>query len=203
MDASAQQRLNEAETYAYKKFMRVAKKISYMEYGKWQIVPDLNDPLRKFTLEKNIGWAILKVKLYGHAYWYGGNQCFKFMVAFTGLLQDKSINSYLTKSGLLVKPRMAEKLLKHINDSVIPGFFQDIEKTKIVCDQESATHQAFRVNVSKVKGLKLGARDWQGYNGELKGCTISMVVAENGIFLRGDMTFDEFEDMRVKMGWGI
>ena len=51
----------ERETEAYKNLMLVARRMARIEYGKWKIMPSIEDPLRKFTVERDIGWCTIKV----------------------------------------------------------------------------------------------------------------------------------------------
>src|ERR1041385_4207986 len=64
---------HDKETQAYKLFMKIAKKVKNTEYGKWDIVPDSSDPLRKFILQYKSAWFTINVKLMMMQFTHRGN----------------------------------------------------------------------------------------------------------------------------------
>jgi hypothetical protein len=149
----------EAETQAYKMFMRIAKKLKYLEYGKWSIVPDINEPLRKFTIEKDIGWAKIKMCLWAEQYHkrkYEGDwnnaYAYRFKIGMKGLFADNR-SELVLKTSMLLKPRMVKKLLTFINERVIPEFYKTIDNERTEYEEKINTLRLLNSNMLKLKGL--------------------------------------------------
>lgn len=203
-----EQKRLERETEAYKGFMKVAKKVVNIEYGKWQISPDPTDPLRKFTLHRDIGWCTLHVRLTMGSHYHRGDYSenrhdYHGLVAFTGLFRDKNSDIVL-ESNWKVKPRMAKKLLKLINDAVIPGFYKEVEKEKAIWEEKHKVVTAFQAELSKVKGLEVmkGKQTWgDTVYGKLPNCPFELTLEKNRVAIQGSLTYDELAELQRVNKW--
>lgn len=207
-----EQKHHEDETDGYKAFLPVARKIKKIDYdSKWRIVPDMSDPLRRFTLERDIAWATLKVKIQMkstyHRNDYSDNRYFyKPVVVVEGLFASQG-NPQSISLDMVVKPRMAKKVIEAINTVVIPKFYQAIETEKKLREESRLKKSLFEHNISKIKGLKVvkSPNHWDNdLRGELSNCPIqiSLREQENTVILDGEMTYDDFAKLAEHNGWG-
>lgn len=200
------QRRHERETEAYKVFSKVAKQIKYLEYGKWTISPDPDDPLRKIVLSRDIGWCTLDVKLAMDSHYHRGDYSdnrwdYYGKIVFHGLFgqQGRSIELH---TSLRVRPRMAKKLLKMINENVIPNFYKEVEREKQVWEENHARHIAFQKNVAKIVGLEVQKDRWGDTTTALKGCPLRIRAKPDHISIDGQITYEEMAQIASAMGWG-
>jgi hypothetical protein len=150
----------ESETQAYKVFMRVAKRIKHLEYGKWNIVPDPQEPLRRFTLEKTFDWAKIKLLLYACQYLkrnydysnYDNMYAWRYKIGIQGFFRNSN-GELLAKTGILLKPRMAKKLLALVNNTFIPAFYTEVDITRKEFENKIMTNRILSDNITKLKGL--------------------------------------------------
>lgn len=195
----------EAETQAYKQFMKIAKKVSYLQYGKWNIVPDLGDPLRKFTLEKDAGWATVKLSLIMirsyHRGKYGQDRYYyKPMLVCSG--QFKNVFGKLNMS---LKPRMARKIVKVVDEGVIPYFYNQVEQEKANREKLLEKEREFKDKISAVKGLRLGDKlsPWtNSVIGNLTNCPFVIEVNPTAVTLSQTFTFEQLAELSKQYGWG-
>lgn len=166
----------EAETQAYKMFMRIARKLSYMEYGKWKIVPDAVEPLRKFTIEKEFDWAKVKLCLVSHQFRkrkydnYDDAYAWKFQIGLQGFFQNIHGNEVMLKTGMFLKPRMVRKLLEAVNTKFIPSFYNMVETDRLEHEAKLISNKMLADNIAKLKGLitiEKNRYDCNSYTGHL------------------------------------
>lgn len=200
----------ERETEIYKAFMKIAKKVSYLEYGKWKIVPDPVDPLRKFTLNKEFGWATLKVGVYlkdtykRGVYDYDERYDYRGMISYTGLFKDKSNVELKMVSGLRVRPRVAKDLIKEVNEKIIPNFYTDIFKEQEARKKANEDIAEFMREIGIVKGLKQGERkqSWKEPTAILNGCPIDLTLQRGFVEVSGRLSYMQLKKMAEACGWG-
>lgn len=197
------------ETEEYKVFMQVAKKLTRLEYKQWQIVPDLNDPLRKFTVEKNIGWATLKLTLqmedfYHRSVYDDGRYDWRGRIAVSGLFHDRN-GPVILNTGMRLKPRMARKLIKAINEVIAPKFYNEIKQFGDSWDSQQQSVIAFHNELAKVNGLKQHKSKNTYYNspdGKLENCPMSLTLKDKIVEYAGEMSYDDLATMAQAMKWG-
>lgn len=202
----------ESETTAYKMFMRVAKKLRFLEYGKWKIVPDLNEPLRKFTIEKDIDWGQVKLCLYHEEYRKrAGNYtnwedrvAYRYRIGVKGLFNNHqgAHNEVIVRSGMQLKPRMVKKLLEHVNTRIIPEYYQVIENERIEFESTIENNKVFKSNMDTLKGLVSTEQSKWNLNSRivrpLNGGDWPGVITSNIRLDKDDISFD----MRVPYALG-
>jgi hypothetical protein len=187
-------------------FMRVALKMQKLEYGKWKIVPDSNDPLRKFTLNRDIGWATLKLSLYAKEYYHRGNYSdtrwdYEFGIAYGGLFADKN-GDILVNSGLKIRPRLARDLIEQINTSVIPNFYNEIENKKKEMVQKLEVTKCLRDNISKLPDLeRVRGYSWGGNYYKLPNCPLQIDCQTSSVEVSGNLGYDELVKIANVLGW--
>lgn len=197
----------ERETEGYKMFMRVALKMQKLEYGKWKIVPDSSDPLRKFTLNRDIGWATLKLSLYAKEYYHRGvyndsRWDYRFGIAYGGLFADKN-GDIQVNSGLKIRPRLARDLIEQVNNNVIPKFYDEIECNKKDIVEHLATTKLLRENMAKVPSLiKVGRTNWDARQHRLPNCPLTIEVHPSAVEITGTIGWDELAEL-AKMKWEV
>ncbi len=215
MDYDAKKR--ECETREYKKFMKVAKRISYLQYGKWTINPNVNDPLRKFTLEKDTGWFTIKVGLYMEQFYHrsvydDGRYDYRAKIQVEGAFGGKRD----TVAGMLfigiplnlnmkLKPRMAKKLIVTIDEVLIPKIYQEIEKEKEIQEQKMNTDKEFKDNLAKVPSLNIVSNrsTWdRAIRGNIIASPFTFVLEKDHVTVDGRMTYDQLATMVRTLGWG-
>jgi len=219
MNQSEQQKQLEAETQAYKQFMKVAKRVSNLQYGKWKIVPNVNDPLRKFTLEKEIGWATviysLSMEQFYHRADYTENRYgYRAKLVVSGLFVRRDsitgvISPLYANMGMRLKPRMAKKLILATDDVITPQFYEVVmNEDKRINEQRLQTH-AFREQLKKLQGLKVNKKknyynsDQAEYQGTIKNCPFVINLKSSTVELEGSLLYDEFAVIVNRMGWGL
>lgn len=214
MSAIYDQRKLEREAEYYKVFMRVAKRIKRREYdNKWEIVPDVNDPLRKFTLERDAGWFRLKLCVtlqeYYHRSVYDDTRTdWRGIIAIKGMYGSKDKGESIIATGMRVKPRMAKKLQQAINEVFIPKFYETVAQERGARDTADRQVQQFNKEISKVLGLKKLTRNPNQYyrhdepTGSLDRCPFPLRLDADKIRFNGEMTYDEFANMAKAMKWG-
>lgn len=204
-----EQKKLEAETAGYKMFMRVAKRISRVQYGKWQIVPDVNDPLRKFTLERDIGWATLKLCLIVEEFYHrgvdhDGRTDYRCRLGVKGLFADGR-GAVALNTGMKLKPRMGKKLMKAVDEVIVPKFYETVECERTERQERIDALCKFVNEIKKVRGLKhLGEREryYNQPNATLDGCPFKLNISKDGVSYSGEMSYDDLAKMAQAMKWG-
>jgi hypothetical protein len=211
MNNIEEQKKMEAETLCYKQFMKIAKRVQQLQYGKWQIVPSMEDPLRKFTLEKDIGWATVQVSLYMdqtyHRGVYSSDRYFYIgKLKISGLTKTYNNNSEHILLGQKIKPRMASKIITHIDDVVTPAFYAMINDYRTQQMDIATKEQQFKDRVALVPGLTIKKDIHSYYNehgGILKNCPFRITISnQTTVKLVQDMTFEMFAEYARQYGWG-
>lgn len=200
----------ERETEIYKAFMKIAKKVTYLEYGKWTIVPDPADPLRKFTLNRNIGWATLKIGVYlkdtykRGIYDYDERYDYRGMIAYTGLFATKDGTELKMISDLKVRPRVAKDLIEQVNTKIIPNFYNDILNEQTAREKAKKDIAEFMREISIVKGLKQGERtvSYREPHAVLKDCPFELELNRGFIQVNGRVSYQQLKVIAEKCGWG-
>lgn len=200
----------ERETEIYKAFMKIAKKVTYLEYGKWTIVPDPADPLRKFTLNKNFGWATLKVGVYlkdtykRGVYDYDQRYDYRGMIAYTGMFASKDGVELKMISNLKVRPRVAKDLIAEVNEKIIPNFYAEVMKENEARDKARKDIAEFMREISIVKGLKQGERkqSWKEPTAILKSCPLDLTLQRGFVEVAGRLSYMQLKMIAEKCGWG-
>lgn len=196
----------EKETEGFKTFMRVAKRIQRIDYAsKWELVPDLTDPMRKFTLEREIGWARLKLGVYTEDFYHrkgDWNERYDVrpMLMITGLFADKG-RVHALRLRLKITPRMAKKLIRIVNEVIIPKFYAEIEQEKNQREEAILARQAFSAELRKVAGLRYTG-DRYGRNGTLERCPFDLQLSPTQVHMNGTISYDMFAEMAKHMKWG-
>ena len=201
--STEQQKKLERETEGYKMFMKVAKKLSYLEYGKWTMAPDVNDPLRKFTISKDIGWTTLSLCLVMESFYHrgvytGDRWDYRCLIGVNGLF----MGSKPLKLNCKLKPRMAPRLLKLINEVIVPKFYDDIMKEDAYHQDEVVTKAKFAEQVKKVEGLVYQPGVTWNSNAVLNGCPFLLEAHANIVTLRGELSYDDLATIAKAMKWG-
>ncbi len=202
----------ETETLCYKQFMKVAKKVSYLQYGKWQIVPSAIDPLRKFTLEKDCGWVTIKLALHMDQFYHRGKYGperygWRAELTMTGIFKDMtSGREHITKLGMKLKPRMAKKLIRAVDEAVIPKLHALIELENQQHITTKLEAQAFSNKVSLVNGLKIEVNK-NSYDrrmvGRLSNCPFDIAIDKDNVTMTGIFKYEDLALMAERMGWGL
>lgn len=207
MSNIADQKKLEIETDSYKMFMRVAKRVRNLEYNKWTIEPDINDPLRKFTLNRDIGWATLKLCLVIEEFYrrgvYNGNRYdYRCRVGVQGLFQDKR-GTIVLNTGMKVRPRMAIKLVTTINEVIIPKFYEAVEHEATQRQERINALSAFSKEISKVKGLEhIPNTYYGGATGKLVNCPFKLTLNNDKVELEGALSYDDLAKFAEANKWG-
>ena len=201
---------HERETELYKAFMKIAKKVTYLEYGKWKIVPDPADPLRKFTLNKEFGWATVQVGVHlkdtykRGVYDYDERYDYRGMISYTGLFASKDGTQLKMVSNLKIRPRLAKDLIEEVNTKIIPGFYQQVQAENESRDKAAKDIAEFMREISIVKGLKKGVRkeSWREPLAELKNCPLELQLNRGFVEVGGRLSYMQLQAIAEKMGWG-
>jgi hypothetical protein len=199
----------EQETAAYRAFMQVAKRVQKIDYaGKWRIAVDPDDPLRKFTLDRDIGWATLKVGLnmketYRRSVDWNDRAWYKPFISINGLFNDSN-GPISMQTGIRLRPRLAKDLIAKINENIIPGFYKTINDTKEEIEAKKDFAVRWRMNIAKVPGLaQVKTNDsWRGPQGALKGCPFHIDLEDGKVKLSGEISYDKLAMMAKLCGWG-
>lgn len=217
MNQNRDAKVHEAETLAYKQFMKVAKKITYLQYGKWDIVPDIKDPLRKFTLEKKTDWCTVKLCLrmeqfYHRADYTENRYDYRAKVVVYGLFANMSATSLSGKltpnelymnTGMRLKPRMAKKLILAIDEVIIPKFYLEVDNDRKQYENAVLARTNFAQNVKKVVGMQLVKNTWNNRQyGKLTHCPLELELYPDEVRMNGSLSYDVFAKLAESMGWG-
>lgn len=199
----------ERETEAYKNLMLVARRMARIEYGKWKIMPSIEDPLRKFTVERDIGWCTIKVGIRMESFYHRTGEWsdrndFRGEVVIGGMFKDQRGELFI-RTGMRVKPRMTKKLMKAINEVIIPKFYNEVEAYKTGWQGQRDALSKFSAELAKVKGLATvneAQRRYNQPNATLEGCPMRLNVSQEGVSYQGEMSFDDLAKMAQLMKWG-
>ncbi len=189
----------EFETQIYKQFMIVAKKVSKIEYGKWQIVPDVSDPLRKFKLVGQLDnlpltiYPSIKVKYRRK----GASDQREFYQGYIYLYHNNRGN-FLSKLG----PRCSKKLISNINRE-IPILHERYRLAQEHKERILKEHQKFNESIAMIPGLKV---EGEGYQQKVTLANlpprITINCEQDEVVIDGYMPYEFFKVMCEKMGWG-
>ena len=201
---------SEKETKAFKLFTRLAKKIMYLEYGKWTLTPDPIDPLRKVVLSKDIGLVTLHLSLYmcqfqHRGVWYEDRYDYRPKLAITGLLQKSKHDDNLIYTDVKLGPRSAQKILDYVNMKIVPMFYESVANEVKVQETRLAGDAELNNNVAKVPGLKISeVQCWDNTAvGELEGCPFKLRPSRNTVYVQSaELTYEQLAEMAQRMGWG-
>ena len=203
----------EAETLAYKQFMKVAKKVCNLQYGKWRIVPSVEDPLRKFTLEKDFEWATVKYQLKMEQVrkrtgdWNNRIQYRADLIIYGLYASSDRRNNVLypnySHTILKLKPRMAKKLIKETDEQIIPSFYKMVDYEKINKEINIKQNNLFKQQLAKVPSM-ITSQDKYGSSitGNINNCPFTIYCFNDKVELSGNMTYDNLKEMVERMGWG-
>ena len=206
MSLTGQDVMHEAETEAYKIFLVIAKKLKKIDYvSKWEIVPDVKDPCRKFTINRDIGWTTIKLQLYMKQSYHRGQYddsryFYKPQIQVGGLfsyqLVDQPVNMFLQ-----LKPRVAKKIIETINTIIIPKFYKDITDEIVNREQKTIAQKEFQANINKIKGLQVIKQQWGDPIGKVPNCPFTLKCEQNTVEFTAEMSYDDFAQMNERMGW--
>lgn len=198
----------DAETQGYKDFLRIAKKLNHLQYGKWSIEPDASDPLRKFTIVKDIGYTkvglavSLRQSYHRGEYDWNKREFYVPEIIVTGLSSDfERQHSYFR---MPLKPRMVKKIIEKIDNEVVPAFDQYVTFNRDIEDEARDKRQTFYAKIEAIKGLKLKEVKYHGLQATLTGCPYELRVDQSDatISFVNEIPLEQFKDMAEKMGWG-
>ena len=109
------------------------------------------------------------------------------------------------RTGMRVKPRMTKKLMKAINEVIIPKFYNEVEAYKTGWQGQRDALSKFSAELAKVKGLATvneAQRRYNQPNATLEGCPMRLNVSQEGVSYQGEMSFDDLAKMAQLMKWG-
>jgi hypothetical protein len=203
------QRKHERETQAYKAFIVIAKRLKVLEYdNKWEIVPDPLDPLRKFILQRDTPWfklqVILKAKEFYHRADYTDNRYdYKFHIGFRGFYADRGGDITLI-SKLEVKPRVVKKLMKLINEKLLPNVYEDILRHEEQYNKAHNREMYFQNNLKKlgINAPTVKSNDSTDISTSLSSNPgLSVIAKDDHVTIQGDIPYDRFAKIAKACGW--
>lgn len=201
----------ESETQAYRVLMRMARKLVKAD-PRYKIVPNPKDPLRLFTIERDIGLTTVKVMLVPEPMMRrssknrrlpsGKRTGYRWKISYMGLYCDHGTELAL-RSRMTVSPRGQAKLHKAIEEKIIPGWYMDLEREKRLRENAQRLNNEWEKNVMSVDGLQVSRNPYTGdCEGKLSQCPLTMRLRQEAVEVEGLISYDDLKRVAQAMGWG-
>ncbi len=202
MDDETKVKYLELETQAYKKFMASAKRICKMYPSKYKIIPNMDDPLRKFKVECKGSMCVYTLELRmneGRRRGWGlpgKDRIFvKPDVYIHGMYPNYSVGVGVRLSSRMVK-RMLAALVEKENH-----FYNTVQQevTDVAAKAKATTH--FNSQLAKVKGLRAVQNGYHN-NVVLEKCPFRIYAQTDEVELSGSIRYEDLAKIAEVMKWG-
>lgn len=208
---AVEERKKQAQVEGNKKFIMCMKKLSKILYGKIDITPDPEDPLKNTIAYYKTPWFNLELRLklkevrkrYG---WQSGADYYdryqfspRIKIVYRGPQNTRSISDVMFKINSRTPKRLVDELIKQADI-----MYSVIESENDHADEQRAKEKLINDTRSRIKGLVCkGNSFFIGGNEVTKNTYGSIAVQEDGSIRvsRIEMTVDQFNDVTLALGW--
>lgn len=202
MDDETKVKYNELETQAYKKFMASAKRICKMYPSKYKIIPNMDDPLRKFKVECKGSMLTYTLELRMNEGrrrgWGTPNKDRIFVkpdVYIHGMYPNYSVGLGVRLSSRMVKRMLAALVSKE------EQFYITVQNEIRDRDVDAKAKALFNSQIAKVNGLKAVPNGYHN-NVVLEKCPFRIYAQTDEVELSGSVRYEDLAKIAEVMKWG-